>query len=225
MGGLDLDNVREGILYLIAFIVSVAVHEFGHALVADRLGDRLPRSQGRLTLSPIAHIDPIGTLLIPAMRILYPGLPLLAWGRPVQTNPTAYTRRFRMKTGHMFVAAAGPCMNLLLALGLSAVAVVLLRAGARGAAAALIEYGIGVNLSLMLFNLLPLPPLDGGTVLAGLLPDHLHPTIIHPLQRYGGFILLGLVLIPGAIGFIMAPAGVVIRQWIRVLLVLGGLGA
>src|SRR5215471_20248019 len=82
--------IGEIIRDLIALIISIAVHEFGHALVADRLGDRLPRHQGRVTLNPIAHIDIIGTIVMPLM-IAFTGAPLLGWGKPVQTNPAAYS--------------------------------------------------------------------------------------------------------------------------------------
>src|SRR5262245_47322474 len=114
---ISADQLRLALLSLIAFVVAVSVHEFGHGLVADRLGDRVPRLQGRLTLSPMAHIDPIGTILLPLLGALLPGqVPMLAWGKPVQTNPNNYTRRFSRRTGHMFVALAGPTMNLVLAL-------------------------------------------------------------------------------------------------------------
>src|SRR5678815_3061922 len=111
---ISADQVRAALFYVLAFVVSVSVHEFGHAFVADRLGDRNPRLQGRLTLSPLAHIEPIGTLAVPLLGVLV-GLPLFAWGKPVQTNPANYTRRFSMRTGSMLVAAAGPFMNLVLA--------------------------------------------------------------------------------------------------------------
>jgi Zn-dependent protease len=111
------EQIRNAVLYLIAFIVSVSVHEFGHAWMATRLGDTLPRAQGRVTLSPLAHIDLIGTILLPLFAALSPmGIPMLAWGKPVQTNPGSYsTRRFSRRTGHMLVALAGPFMNLVLA--------------------------------------------------------------------------------------------------------------
>src|SRR5215471_16241404 len=104
------DQVRAAILYLIAFLVSVSVHEFGHAFMADRLGDKLPRSQGRVTLSPLAHYDLIGTIVLPLLAAFNPGWPMLAWGRPVQTNPQAYTTRLPRRVGHMLVAAMGPLM-------------------------------------------------------------------------------------------------------------------
>ena len=115
---ISADHVRVALFSVIAFVVSVSVHEFGHAFVADRLGDRIPRLQGRLTLSPLAHIDPIGTIAVPLFAALSTGLPLIAWGKPAQTNPANYTKRFSMTTGHMLVAAAGPFMNLVLAVAI-----------------------------------------------------------------------------------------------------------
>src|SRR3954464_15832014 len=105
---ISADQVRDALLWLIAFLVSVSVHEFGHAFMADRLGDRLPRSQGRVTLSPLAHYDLIGTLVLPRLAAVSPGLPMLAWGRPVQTNPQSYTKRLPWRVGHMLVAIMGP---------------------------------------------------------------------------------------------------------------------
>ena len=145
---ISADQVRVALFYVIAFVVSVSVHEFGHAFVADRLGDRIPRLQGRLTLSPLAHIDPIGTLAVPLLGALVAGLPLFAWGKPVQTNPANYTRRFSTRTGSMLVAAAGPFMNLVLAVVGSLVIVVLAQGGravARAAATALIALRRGAE--------------------------------------------------------------------------------
>ena len=130
---ISADQVRVALFYVIAFVVSVSVHEFGHAFVADRLGDRIPRLQGRLTLSPIAHIDPVGTLAVPLLGALVAGLPLFAWGKPVQTNPANYTRRFSTRTGSMLVAAAGPFMNLVLAV-VGSIVIVMLGTGGRAVA-------------------------------------------------------------------------------------------
>ena len=112
---LDLspENMRWAVQAMGVLLLSICVHEYGHALLADKLGDDLPRKQGRLTLNPLAHADPIGTLLFPLIGILYAGAPGFGWGKPVQTLPGRYTRRFDMRTGHMFVALAGPCMNLI----------------------------------------------------------------------------------------------------------------
>src|SRR4029079_7772200 len=157
---ISADQVRVALLSLIALIVSVSVHEYGHALIADKLGDRVPRLQGRLTLSPAAHIDPLGTILLPLIAGLMPGYPLMAWGKPVQTNPANYTRRFSTRTGSMLVSAAGPAMNLVLAVVSSIVIVMLTRAGVLSATLqhALIGYIVVLNFVLLFFNLIPLGP-------------------------------------------------------------------
>jgi Zn-dependent protease len=208
------DHVRVALLSLIAFVVSISVHEFGHAFVADRLGDRIPRLQGRLTLSPAAHIDPIGTILVPLLGAFLPhSFPLLAWGKPVQTSPNNYTRRLSMRTGHMLVAAAGPFMNLLLAVVGSVIFLVMGKLGwlSAGLATALVNYVLALNISLMFFNLLPIPPLDGGTVLAGLLPESFQ-VILRPLERYG-MLLLFVMMYFGVINVLMRPAGALTSIW------------
>lgn len=211
---ISADQVRVALLSLSAFIVSVAVHEFGHAFVADRLGDRLPRSQGRLTLSPVAHIDPIGTILIPLVGALAPGgFPLIAWGKPVQTNPASYTARFSPRTGHMLVSLAGPAMNLILALLVSVLFVALGKAGVLSPtlASALIRYLVALNIALMFFNLIPLPPLDGASVLAGILPESMQPAM-RAIERYGIFVLF-LLFVSGALRILMVPAARLTEAW------------
>src|SRR4051812_31866214 len=145
------DQLRKAIVSLIAFVLSVAVHEFGHAWMASRLGDRLPASQGRLTLSPLAHIDPIGTILMPLIGALVPGgFPLIAWGKPVQTNPSSYTPRLSRRTGQLLVSLMGPMMNLLLAVLISVILVAAthLVKMPRGLADGAIAYFLVLNLSL-----------------------------------------------------------------------------
>jgi Zn-dependent protease len=192
---IGMDQLQRAILYLIAFILSVAVHEFGHAWMANRLGDPTPRLQGRLTLSPLHHADPIGTIVMPLIMV-FTSAPLFAWGRPVQYNPAALSRRFSMRTGQMLVAVAGPAMNLLMAMAIS---LVIIAAGWLGASARLLEalfrYLVQLNVALMIFNLLPIPPLDGGSVLAWALPRSLQH-VVEFLARYGTMILILLVLSP-----------------------------
>jgi Zn-dependent protease len=207
------DQVRAALLSLIAFIISVSVHEFGHAWMANRLGDGLPRQQGRLTLSPMAHIDPLGTILMPLVGALAPGgLVPLAWGKPVQVTPSSYS-----PTGRLLVALAGPAMNLILAVIVSVLFVVLGKAGVLSPAfaTALVKYLIGLNLVLMFFNLLPLPPLDGGAVLTVVLPNSLQ-FIPRYLQRYGVLVLLILIVTP-AMSILMGPAYRFIGAWVKVL--------
>jgi Zn-dependent protease len=192
---IGIDQVQQAILYLIALILCIAAHEFGHAWVATRLGDPTPRLQGRLTLAPQHHIDPIGTLLMPLL-MAFTSAPLLAWGRPVQINPVAFTRRFSMSTGRMLVAIAGPAMNLVMALVVSVVIIIAAHLHAPDHLLnGIFHYLVRLNISLMIFNLIPIPPLDGGSVLAWVLPRSMHH-VVDFLARYGGIILLLLVLAP-----------------------------
>ncbi|MEK6606198.1 MAG: site-2 protease family protein [Myxococcota bacterium] len=212
---ISLETVRYAVIFLIALILSTAFHEFGHALVADRLGDRMPRSQGRVTLNPMAHVDPFGTLLFPLIGIFLAGGVLFGWGRPVQVNPLSFTRKLRMKTGHLLVAIAGPTMNVALALLASIVYVVVLRATTSEHPAAEVALLIRLNFVLAALNLLPCPPLDGGAVLAGVLPDR-YGHVIGFLQQYGFFILLALLL-TGAINLFFAPVNAFSNSWMRML--------
>jgi Zn-dependent protease len=208
------EQLRRALLSLVAFIMSVSVHEFGHAWMADRLGDRLPRAQGRLTLSPLAHIDLVGTILVPLLAAFMPGnFPMVAWGKPVQTNPTNYTRRLPARQGHMLVAVMGPFMNLLLAVLLTLVFVAITKSRGMSPehAALFIDNLITLNIVLLFFNLIPLPPLDGGTVLAGLLPESLQ-AIPRVLQRYG-MILFFILLLSGGFRYLMRPAYHVVEVW------------
>ena len=223
---ISADQMRVALLSLIAFVVSVSVHEFGHAFVADRLGDRIPRMQGRLTLSPLAHIDPIGTILMPLLGALAPGqFPLLAWGKPVQTNPNNYTRAIPARTGHLLVSIAGPIMNLLLALVVSVVFVALGKAGvlSPSLASAMIRYLLALNIALLFFNLIPVPPLDGGAILGVVLPESLQ-FINQFLRRYGMFVLFALFL-TGTVRIFMRPATQLTEAWALALLRLVGVGA
>jgi Zn-dependent protease len=197
---------------LIILILSIAVHEFGHAFVADRLGDGLPRQQGRVTLNPLAHADPIGTLALPAFSLLASGGMSIGfgWGRPVQTNPVAYSRRFTQRTGHMFVAFAGPAMNFLFAIFIGVLLYVLVKTGALpldtvyrpNTVASMMASAVWTNFVLMFFNLIPAPPLDGGAVIQGLLPRrYLHH--YEGYAKYGFFVAAAFMMIPTlAIAFV-----------------------
>lgn len=180
-------------VYLVCLVLSIAVHEYCHAFAAARLGDPTPAHEGRLTLNPISHADPIGTLLLPVVAVLFK-LPLFGWGRPVPTQPRFYTRKISMRGGMALVAAAGPAGNV--ALG----AVVLGIAGGLGPAGMLSPQThellftlFQLNVLLCMFNLLPLHPLDGGKILAAFLPPRLE-YIDDFLMRYGGWILITLVI-------------------------------
>lgn len=200
-------------IYLICLILSIAVHEYCHAVAADRLGDSTPEQQGRLTLNPVVHADPVGTLIMPIVAAFTP-LPLLGWGRPVETQPRNYTRRLSMRGGMALVAVAGPFGNFILAAVVLGVAAVVARTmgGLNQGLDLLLRTMLQLNVLLMIFNLLPLHPLDGGKILAAFLPTRFE-YIDDFLLRYGPWILLGLVLLGGGfLGILLGPLFTVVDR-------------
>jgi len=178
-------------------LIALAFHEYAHGLVADYLGDDTPAYQGRLTINPLVHIDWIGFLMLM--------LAGFGWAKPVQVNPLNF-KGVDMRKGMMMVSVAGPAMNFLLA-GVTAVIMKLVYALPLTANTSIIlsilQPLLIFNIVLGIFNLLPVPPLDGSKILAGLLPDDkVH--WIDSLEQYGVIILLVLVF-SGAIGWILGP--------------------
>jgi Zn-dependent protease len=217
---MDVSNeqLRHALLSVLAFVLSVTFHEFGHAFVADRLGDGLPRAQGRVTLSPLRHIDLLGTIIVPLMATFASGVPFIAWGKPVQTNPSAMTRRFPRAVNNLLVSLAGPTMNLLLAAAVSVLLVVLARTGhvSRELAASIVQFMVVLNISLMFFNLLPIPPLDGGAILAVILPPSMRG-VLPFLQRYGMLVII-ILFATGLGSVVMRPASVLAAAWSGMLM-------
>ena len=169
------------LLLAVAIIEAIALHEYAHALAADLQGDRMPRAFGRLTLNPAKHLDPLGTILIFLVGF--------GWGRPVEFRPEALaSKRF----GSAIVALAGPMMNLFLAVVAVFALAPLLRSGSTGNLVVFLEGFFRINLLLAVFNLLPLPPLDGSRLLTIFLPPN-KQNVIFFLDKYGFVILLALV--------------------------------
>lgn len=182
------------------FMMTVVVHEVSHGVVANLLGDPTARLAGRLTLNPLRHIDPFGTLLLPLMLRLIHSPVVFGWAKPV---PVDYRNLRHPKRDMFWIGAAGPAANFMMA----AAAALLLRAG--GAllpswAISLLQALGWINLSLGMFNLLPVPPLDGSRVLAGLLPVRWAAGVLR-LERWGILILMGLLYF-GVVDRLIWPA-------------------
>lgn len=174
-------NPFVALLQIISLVIALTIHEFSHAWMADHLGDPTPRLQGRLTLNPISHLDPIGTLLL-----LVAGF---GWGKPVEFDPYNLKRPQRDTT---LIALAGPVSNLLLATILA----ILLRTIGMAMPSFLIStliFTIFMNITLAIFNLIPIHPLDGGKVLIGILPPETGRELDLFLHRYGFIILIFLI--------------------------------
>lgn len=193
MFGLDVERL---LLWLPAVIIALTLHEYAHARVADLLGDPTPRYQGRLSLNPLVHLDPIGFLLLLVAHF--------GWARPVQVNPLNF--RGDKRRGMSLVALAGPGMNLLVAFTAVLIRTLAFPPGSQVnlTVESLINGIIFINIYLALFNLIPLPPLDGANALAGLVQSD---RWLAGLERYGYLILIMLIF-TNIVGMVLDPLAV-----------------
>jgi Zn-dependent protease len=208
---LSAAQIRQIVIYVFVLILSVALHEFGHAIMADWLGDDTPRRQGRVTLNPLAHADPIGTLLLPIVGGFYAahgGFGGFGWGKPVQWQPARVNRKWKMSTAQILVSIAGPGMNVLLGT-LIAVTQAILDAKhvipMGGQVDEILGFASITNFVLFFFNLIPAPPLDGGHVAEHLVP-YKHRATFESYAKYGPFVVMAVALIPQIAQIFLIPA-------------------
>lgn len=185
-----MTDIQTLLIWVIPVLFAITVHETAHGWVASKLGDHTARMMGRLTLNPIKHIDPVGTILVPALLYLSSAGFLFGWAKPVPINFSALRSP---KKDMLWVALAGPGVNLLMAIGWLIIVAI-----ANTLNIPFLEFmggaGIFVNLLLAIFNLLPIPPLDGGRVISSLLPGR-QAYQYDQLEPYGLFILVGLLFL------------------------------
>jgi Zn-dependent protease len=183
--------ISQLILWLPAVLIALTFHEYAHGRVADWLGDPTPRYQGRLTLNPLVHLDPLGFILLLLVHF--------GWAKPVQVNPLNFRGdRYR---GMVLVALAGAGMNLLVAFTAMLIATLAIPAGSSGYLPEIMDGIIIINIYLAVFNLIPIPPLDGSQDLAGLLRNS---EVVYTLQRYG-YIILIVLIFTGIVGIVLGP--------------------
>ena len=209
MGDIDGQDIQQLILYMVALVFSLSVHESAHAWMSNRFGDDLARLQGRISLNPASHVDPIGTLLFPAIAF-FTHAPLIGWAKPTPVNPLRWRNK---RVANFWVSAAGAISNFIIAIiagiGIRALYTfgitdgLRMRSGsstlATGAFELLLTFFI-LNVSLGVFNLLPIPPLDGSKVLQSILPESFEAGF-EALERFG-FILLFIAIFTGVLGVI-----------------------
>ena len=216
--------IPQLVIYMVVLLLAISAHEAAHAWMSYRFGDDTARLLGRITLNPAAHIDPIGTLLIPIVGFIVSQMGmnffLIGWGKPTPVNPL----RWRNKDlANVMVSIAGILANLLIAtIAFTIFKVLLMTRLGEAIPDSLVEpvvlflrYLLFMNVSLAVFNLLPFPPLDGSKVLETFLPDSMQPVLVM-LEQYG-YLLLMVLMYMGVFGLIMTP----VYQFVTYLLYLG----
>ena len=203
------------LIILPVLLFSLTIHEMAHAVTADWYGDPTARRLGRISLNPLVHLDPVGSLLLPLMGFYFGGF-IFGWAKPVPVNPANLKNHRR---DFLVIAAAGPASNIVLAIGAS----VLLGfvpgglGAAEGIPAVLATLGlfmVQLNLLLAVFNMLPIPPLDGGNVLAGLLPETLASSYDRLIRPYG-FLILIVLMATGWLYRLIDPPYSFLMRWLQ----------
>jgi Zn-dependent protease len=210
-------NFAQVFTFFLVLVFSLTMHEAAHAWTADRLGDPTARFLGRVSLNPAVHVDPIGTVVFPLIAITT-GLPIIGWAKPVPVDILKLRDNWRQK--FMVIAAAGPATNLVIA----AVTAVVLRLTQPGdldpnavievstPIATLLEQTVTMNVLLAVFNMLPVPPLDGGNVLSGLLRGDI-ANMFDRLRPYG-FLILYALMFTGTLYSLIAPPANFLLSWL-----------
>jgi Zn-dependent protease len=213
---MDSNAIADGLIQYLMLVALLTFHEFGHAWTAWKCGDDTARLQGRVSLNPVVHIDPIGTVLLPLLMIFMPGVGhfLIGWAKPVPVNPYNFNKP---KRDDILVTMAGPAMNLLLAVGLVALARVGLFFNSESMAELCLA-AAALSLILCFFNLIPVPPLDGSHVLR-VATGMSHETYAN-FARYGFIIIIVLINIPP----VRDTLGAVTYGTLRLLAQIFGLG-
>lgn len=202
-------DVAGVLIVFLVLLLSLTFHEAAHAWSAERLGDPTARLLGRVSLNPVVHIDPIGTIVFPLIA-MFTGFPLIGWAKPVPVDTRNLRQHWKQK--YMLIAAAGPASNLILA-AVAAVGVAVL--GFENAGQPVFEFFrwmVTINVLLAVFNMVPVPPLDGGNVLAGLLPGRAHD--LFETIRPWGFLILYALLFSGILFRIIGPVQDAIEGWL-----------
>jgi Zn-dependent protease len=205
VGELTSETVALALTYYVVLLFSLSFHESAHVWAALRMGDDTAQREGRISLNPLVHMDPVGTVLMPLLQFVASGVPLLAWAKPTPYNPANFRREVSTGRGHVIVAGAGPLSNLVLALLFVVALFGVARLGLVTQASLvliLLATGIQLNLALALFNLVPVPPLDGSKVASWGLPRWLAERYDSLVASFGPWLLL-LLLIP--VSRVLAP--------------------